>query len=496
MIHHDRFCKLFANVNVLHKRDFNITIFHVKKNKNDFIKTNIEFIFFFNKILIFAKFKYWFIELKIAKLIWLIKKIRHIIETLNSTLQITIYIDHFVIINIIKQIKLSFFNIDKFNLKLIQTFIYLFQFRLNVRHKFKKQHIMSNALFKLFSSTNIANFTKQFFDFSKDILNITYHVKIANFTKPFSNISTVILNMIHHVTLIKMSQNFKFKFKNVYKQNKRWTKILNLFKSKSFSTNNQNSITFIKNFIKNQKHKNLSNNNLIIINNSVNSIDDFTISINNFDIFNETFFVSAENLRFRYKNDLLYYVNEFNDEKKRLCIFKKLVDEIFVLIHDKLNHVEYHKTHNEIIASFYIRKLVKQLRVYVIHCFQCQIHQITRHKFYENFLSIQSSTIFFHIITINFIVTLFVIITNYNVVFTITCKFFKRVLLIFKKSNWFANKWIVAFLVAFMNYDWNVLCDMIFDQNSKFMSNFWRNIFKHLKIQFLMFITWHAQTND
>ena len=52
LIHHDRFCKLFANVNVSHKRDFDVTIFYVKKNKNDFIKVDIEFIFFFNKILI------------------------------------------------------------------------------------------------------------------------------------------------------------------------------------------------------------------------------------------------------------------------------------------------------------------------------------------------------------------------------------------------------------------------------------------------------------
>ena len=60
------------------------------------------------------------------------------IETSNLTSQVTIYINHFVIINIIKQIKLSFFNIDKLNLKLIRTFIYLFQFRFNVRHKFGK----------------------------------------------------------------------------------------------------------------------------------------------------------------------------------------------------------------------------------------------------------------------------------------------------------------------------------------------------------------------
>ena len=143
------------------------------------------------------------------------------IETLNSTSQVTIYIDYFVIINIIKQIKLSFFNIDKFNLKLIRTFIYLFQFRFDVRHKFKKQYIMSNVLFKLLSFANIANFIKQSFDFSKDILNMTYHVKIANFTKRFSNISKAILNIIHYVTLIEMSKNFKHKFKNVYKQNKR-----------------------------------------------------------------------------------------------------------------------------------------------------------------------------------------------------------------------------------------------------------------------------------
>ena len=58
LIHHDCFRKLFANVNVLHKRNFDVTIFHVKKNKNDFIKIDIEFILFFNKILIFAKFKY------------------------------------------------------------------------------------------------------------------------------------------------------------------------------------------------------------------------------------------------------------------------------------------------------------------------------------------------------------------------------------------------------------------------------------------------------
>ena len=143
---------------------------------------------------------------------------------------------------------------------------------------------------------------------------------------------------------------------------------MNLFKSNPFSTNSRHSITFIENFANNRKDKNSSQDN---DQQSITFVDNFTTSINDFDVFNETLFANVEKIRFRYKNDLLYYVNELNNERKKLYIFKKLVKKIFVLIHDRLNHVKYHKTHNKIIAFFYIRKLVKQLRIYVIHCFQC-----------------------------------------------------------------------------------------------------------------------------
>ena len=77
------------------------------------------------------------------------KRIKHIIEAVRSISQIIIYINHSTIINIVKQIKFTFNNIDKLNLRLIKVFTYLFQFAFDVRHKSNKQHIVLNILLRL-----------------------------------------------------------------------------------------------------------------------------------------------------------------------------------------------------------------------------------------------------------------------------------------------------------------------------------------------------------
>ena len=73
-------------------------------------------------------------------------------------------------------------NVNKFNLKLIRTFIYLFQFRLNIRYKSRKSHIVLNALSrfsskyvddKIINSLDIENYydnlMKMFLEFCKRI---------------------------------------------------------------------------------------------------------------------------------------------------------------------------------------------------------------------------------------------------------------------------------------------------------------------------------------
>ena len=60
---------------------------------------------------------------------------------------IIIFMNHVVNFFIIQQIIIILNNIDKLNLRSIRAFIYLSQFRLNVKYQLKKRHIISNILF-------------------------------------------------------------------------------------------------------------------------------------------------------------------------------------------------------------------------------------------------------------------------------------------------------------------------------------------------------------
>ena len=80
---------LFIDVDALKKLKFNIVIYYIKHEKkyrafnNKLLVTreNMKSILFFSKCLIDTKRWYWFIELKIVDLIWLIHRIKYIIKT-------------------------------------------------------------------------------------------------------------------------------------------------------------------------------------------------------------------------------------------------------------------------------------------------------------------------------------------------------------------------------------------------------------------------------
>ena len=60
-----------------------------------------------------------------------------------------IYTNHETNFTIIVETKLNITNINKLNMKFIKAFIYFFQFHIEMRHKFKKYNVVSNALNKL-----------------------------------------------------------------------------------------------------------------------------------------------------------------------------------------------------------------------------------------------------------------------------------------------------------------------------------------------------------
>lgn len=121
----------------------------------------IKFIMFLNKRIIGSKSKYWFIQLKITKLIWILRKIHHIIESTQQFF--IIYTNHGVIVKISRQVFLFTSFINKFNLHLIKASEYIQKCNLIIKHKSDKKYVISNVLFKLISINLVLNiYSKEF----------------------------------------------------------------------------------------------------------------------------------------------------------------------------------------------------------------------------------------------------------------------------------------------------------------------------------------------
>ena len=116
------------------------------------------------------------------------------------------YIDHSTTVFISRQITLITFNNDKLNFRLIKASQYLFDFNLFIRHKIDKTNIIFDVFFKLQVDASI---------FEKiEILKSFYEHSLKSIHDDLI-VETSIL--YHHVNLIEMSNDFKRRLKQVYK---------------------------------------------------------------------------------------------------------------------------------------------------------------------------------------------------------------------------------------------------------------------------------------
>ncbi len=217
--------QLYENIDVSKKFDIEVMIYHVK-DENDqatlyFFRFNILLILFLNRQLKLVEKNYWSIELEIANIVFIIRKIRHMIESFKKF--IILFTDHELILNIVKQISLFIIFTDRLNLRLIKVFEYIQRFNVIIKHKSDKQHIVSDALFRL-ASENDENV------FDSEELNALI-IEIMN------------LNALFIIILIEMSDEFKIKIIFEYFSNSKWRKLRNTFEKNlstkfSFTLNN------------------------------------------------------------------------------------------------------------------------------------------------------------------------------------------------------------------------------------------------------------------
>ena len=202
-------------------------IYHYKKNSiskafSKITRIDVQPIMFLSRCLNTTEHNYWPTELKIADVVWIVKKIRHMIE-FNLKSLVVVYIDHSAAVFISKQTTLNIINTNKLNLRLIRISQYLSTFNLELRHKADKSNVVPDALSRLLQAFSILSS-----DQSERALDALY-----DNTKCWSNFSTIVIEsvIVYHATLVKMSDDFKHRLKLGYVKDSYWEKLLVMLKS-------------------------------------------------------------------------------------------------------------------------------------------------------------------------------------------------------------------------------------------------------------------------
>jgi hypothetical protein len=343
LIHFDKSKWLWIDLDEFKEFDFEVIVFHVIKkfSKETWsIKNDIQLIMFLSRLLTTAERNYWSTELKTTSLIWIIKKVRHLIQ--SSKKSVIIQTDHVVIIDISKQTSIINTNfVMRMNLRLIRVSQFLNQFsNLKIRHKPKKYHLISDVLFRL-QSLNKKNLSDD-------------HAKLDELFVEHTNIVIYTYNTI----LVKLNSEFRARIIEKYFKNETWRRIIRTIDENAALEENAAELFFVR------ESATVFRESDPYMTSNIDSRSSKSVPRSNE---NQKESISSE----RDDKNLIYHVNKSTKEK-RLCISSDCVSNILVIAHDQdQDHSEFDACFEIISRSWYIRELTKALRSYIKHCSQC-----------------------------------------------------------------------------------------------------------------------------
>ena len=456
---------LYIDIDVSKRREFDAMIYHLKSdcNSDKSKRSDIESILFLFRMLNEVETKYWSIEFEMCELVWVVRRVRHMIEVAKHT--IVIFTDHVANTFISKQIIMNSSNTNKLNLRLVRAFTYLSQFKLEVKYRSNKEHVIFDALFRLFSENGQSEWS------SDDKLNFDiYHDDVVDSS---DNSNCYAFQEI----LFAMSNEFRDRVKKEYQKEKMWRNMFEMLKA--LAHRNEAKITEIS-----EERAEESSQD------EIESVDNEEINVQS----NEDEDSISKKLRtginFALKsNEVIYHVDS---NARRLCISVSMKHEIFQLAHDVNQHSDVHRCYERIASTLYVSRLSRKIRRYIEHCSVCQLTQIKRHRLYDELNSIVSFSTSFHIIIMDFI---FVLPSDLDALLIVICKYSRRVTLIVDKKTYSASQWANALLDRLLITDWNISTAIISNRNPRFMSEMWSTFFTKLDTKLLTFIVYHFQTD-
>ena len=224
LIHFNSKRILYVDLNFSKKKKIEVMIYHVHSDKMSFIeysaKRSVQSILFLSRLFTSVETRYWSIELELIELIWIFKKIRHLVEfSKQSTI---IYTDHETALSIVKQTSLTTFSTDKFNLRLVRASDYVQRFNLVIRHKSEKLHIVFDALSRHFTCKSAIKIFTNMIESEFDLLHASVHF-IAS--------------------LVQIDKAFRKRIIDEYALNSDWQKISSILNDVE---QNQTKILFIR----------------------------------------------------------------------------------------------------------------------------------------------------------------------------------------------------------------------------------------------------------
>ncbi len=495
LIHFDKSKWLWIDLNEFKKFDFEIVVFHVTKEFSKDIwstKDDIQFIMFLSRLLTSIEKNYWSTKLETAKFIWVVKKVRHLIQF--SKKSIIVQIDHAAIVDICKKTFITFINSAmRMNLRLIKISQFLSQFsNLKIRHKLEKYHLISDALFRLQSLNK-----KNLLDDHDELDELFAEHAIC----------------AYNTTLVELNSEFRTRIIDEYFKNETWKKIIRTIDENAALEENAAKLFFVR------ESATVSRESDSYMTSEIDSGSFESVSSSNETQKNSRSFESVPSSNETQKNsrssksvprpnenqkesissdqddkNLIYHVNR-STEEKRLCISSECVPNILATAHDQ-DHSGFDVCFEIIIRFWYIKELIKALRQYIRHCSQCLTIQTRRHKSYENLQSIHSFSVSFHTIIMNFVLDLSKIKRKINCVLSITNKFTKRIMLISEKFIYTTENWVIHLLKESQRRDWDISKVIISDKDRKFLFDLWRTLFTKLSVFMLYSTVYHSQIDD
>ena len=156
LVHHNPDKTLWIDLDASKEFGFGAVIFHTSTN-DKFLQgrwpssNSVRPILLLSRLLTTAERNYWPTELEIAGFVWVIKKVRHLVE--SSRAHVIIQTDHSAILDILQQSSITSITFTmRLNLRLVRASQFLQQFKLDVRLKPGKEHIIPDALSRLASA--------------------------------------------------------------------------------------------------------------------------------------------------------------------------------------------------------------------------------------------------------------------------------------------------------------------------------------------------------